>query len=631
MKMTNTYVRWTWRQRLRGGSTVRSANYFGALAVVVLFLFPLAAAAGRGPRSWRAAEASDRGGGKRQLLSEQNGTIPIRDAGRVRVEMEMGDVRILTGAAGAVSYHLRVEGPAGDSTAADRKNVFTVSAQAAGDGVNVSGRKISERHGGRLWVSLELTLPRNSPLEVNTQGGTIDVASIDARLRLETGGGNITVGRVGGDARLESGGGHITVQDVSGEVTAETGGGHISAGRIHGDAVLRTGGGHIRVAAVDGTAHLETGGGNIFLQQAGSRLNVSTGGGRIVVGEASGGLQASTGGGGIRILRVVGPTELQTGAGAIFLSQVQGSVKASTASGAITAWLVAPALPAQGKTAGGAKIPARPVDAGSELESGNGDIVVYMPRDLGVIIEATLENSENYHIDADPALALKVTSGEPGRGGALRAEASLNGGGPRVRLKAEDGNIHLRLANATGPALAFDESKFEADLEKSTSGLDHLLDNLGVLIDQEFEMQQRKCELELDMQQGVEDLKRHAHDMAERGKQIEERMGHAHEHRAGVWGDRVVVPAEELRQKISHRVEPVYPERAKRQQLEGTVRLRVAVDASGQVEDVKVLSGSPLFTQAATEAVRQWRFAPTMLEGKSVPVVSEVAVTFRLP
>ena len=630
MKMPNTYVRSNPRKRSRGSSTVMSANYFGALTAVMLFLSPLGAAAGRTPRSAPAAEVSDRSGGKRQLLSEQNGSVPIRDAGRVRVEMEMGDVRILTGAAGAVSYHLRVEGPAGDSAAADRKNVFTVSAQASGEGVNVSGRKISERHGGRLWVSLELTLPRNSPLEVNTQGGTIDVASIDARLRLETGGGNITVGKVGGDARLESGGGHITVEDVSGEVTAETGGGHISAGRIHGDAVLRTGGGHIRVAAVDGTAHLETGGGNIFLQQAGSRLNVSTGGGRIVVGEASGGLQASTGGGGIRILRVVGPTELQTGAGAIFLSQVQGSVKASTASGAITAWLVSPALPAQAKTAGGAKIPARPVDAGSELESGNGDIVVYMPRDLGVIIEATLENSEAYHIDADPALALKVTSGQPGRGGALRAEASLNGGGPRVRLKAEDGNIHLRLANATGPALSFDESKFEADLEKS-SGLDHLLDNLGVLIDHEFDMQQRKCELELEMQHGVEDLKRHAHEMAEHGKKMQEQLSLAHENRAGVWGDRVVVSADELRQKISHRVEPAYPERAKRQQLEGTVRLRVAVDANGQVEDVKVLSGSPLFTQAAAEAVRQWRFEPTMLEGKSVPVVSEVAVTFRLP
>jgi TonB family protein len=119
--------------------------------------------------------------------------------------------------------------------------------------------------------------------------------------------------------------------------------------------------------------------------------------------------------------------------------------------------------------------------------------------------------------------------------------------------------------------------------------------------------------------------------MAEHAKNMREQMGLAHENKTGVWGDRVVVSGEDLRQRILHRVEPVYPEKAKRQQLEGTVRLRVAVDGSGNVEDVKVLSGSALFTQAAAEAVRQWRFETMQVEGKPVPVVGEVAVTFRLP
>jgi TonB family protein len=615
-----------WRQNPR----MTSASHVVALAAAAVFFFSPAANAARAPSPGTGARASDRSGGKRQLLGEQDGKLAIRDAGKVRVELEMGDVRILTGSGGAVSYHLRVEGPAGEPAPANGKNLFTIEAQSSGDGVTLSGRKISERHGERVWVSVEVTVPRNSPLDVNTQAGSIDVANIDARLRLETGGGNLTVGRVGGDARLESGGGHITVQDVAGQATAETGGGHILAGRIHGDAVLRTGGGHIRVAAVDGTASLETGGGNVFLQQAGARLIVSTGGGRIVIGEAAAGMQAKTGGGGIRILRMVGPSELQTGAGAIFLSQVQGSVRASTASGGITAWLVPPVPPAPGK-ATAPKVAAHASDGSSELESGNGDIMVYLPWDLGVNVEATLENSEAYHIDVDPALALKVTSGLPGRGGALRAEAALNGGGPRVRLKAEEGNIRLRLASVTGPTLLFDQAKFEAELQKSTSGLEQMLDHLGAMIDQQFDMQLKKCDMEMEMQHGAEDLKRHARDLAEHAKNMREQMGLAHENKTGVWGDRVVVSGEDLRQRILHRVEPVYPEKAKRQQLEGTVRLRVAVDGSGNVEDVKVLSGSALFTQAAAEAVRQWRFEPMQVEGKPVPVVGEVAVTFRLP
>ena len=606
----------------RGQRWTRKAARLAAAAAVLFLVLPA------------AARANDRGGEKRQLLNEQNGNLAIRDGGRVRVEMDMGDVHILTGAGGTVGYRLRVEGSANNAARANGKSPFTLSAQNSSDGVTLSGRAVSEHHSGRLWVSLEVTLPKNSPVDANTQGGNVEVASIDARLHVETGGGNVTVGRVGGDARLGSGGGHITVQDVSGELTATTGGGHILAGRIHGDATLRTGGGHIRAAAVDGVARLDTGGGNIFLQQAGARLIVSTGGGRIVVGEAPAGMQARTGGGGIRILHVAGPTELETGAGAIFLSRVQGSVHATTASGGITAWLAAPTMPAApvpGKGAPAPKALPRPGEQMSELESGNGDIVVYLPRNLGVNIEALLEDSDSYRIDIDPSLALKVVSGLPGHGGALRAEGMINGGGPHVRLKAQSGNIRLRLADAPEPPLAFDESKFEADLEKSFSGLKQMLDDQSQLIDRYCDTQQRKYEMELEMQRHSEEMQRHARDMAEHGREMQKQMDEWHKKMEGVWSDRVVISSDDLKQKLVHKVEPIYPDRARRQQLEGTVRMRVAVDAEGKVEEVKVLSGAALFTQPAADAVRQWRYEPFLVEGKAAPVVSEVTVVFRLP
>jgi TonB family protein len=612
-----------------------------AAAALLLFLpgLVLPAAAGPAAAGPAAARANDRGGEKRQLINEQNGNLTIRDGGHVRVDMDMGDVHILTGAGGGVIYRLRVEGSASEAARANGKSPFVLSAQSISDGVTLSGRMISEHHSGRLWVSLEVTLPKNSPLDANTQGGNVEVANLDARLRVDTGGGNVTVGRVGGDARLESGGGHITVQDVSGELTASTGGGHILAGRIHGDATLRTGGGHIRVAAVDGAARLDTGGGNIFLQQAGARLTVTTGGGRIVVGEAPGGMQARTGGGGIRILRVAGPTELETGAGAIFLSRVQGSVHASTGSGVITAWLAAPVIAgqsSQGKAAPGKgtvnpKASVRPVETGSDLESGNGDIVVYLPRDLGVNIEALLENSDSYRIDVDPPLALKVVSGLPGHGGALRAEGTINGGGPRVRLKAESGNIRLRVADAPEPPLPFDPAKFDSDLDKSFSQLEKMLEDESQSIDRYCDTQQRKYEMELQMKRHSEDLERHAKEMAEHGREMQQQMDDWRKKTEGTWTDRTVVSADVLKQKLVHKVEPVYPDRARRQQLEGTVRLRVAVDAEGKVEDVKVLSGSSLFSQAAADAVRQWHYEPIVVEGKAVPVVSEVTVVFRLP
>lgn len=605
----------------------RGKNRLAAAAAVFILLSAWTVPAAAGGHN-------ERGGGQRQLLDEKNGNLTIKDGGRVRIELEMGDVHILTGAGGTVAYHLRVESPSGEPAAAGGRSPFTLSAQSSSDGVMLSGRTLRERHSGRLWVSLEVTLPKNSAVEVNTQGGNVEIANLDARLRVETAGGNVTVGRVDGEARLESGGGHITVQDVTGELTASTGGGHITAGRIHGDAVLRSGGGHIRVAAVDGTAHLETGGGNIFLQQAGAHLIVSTGGGRIVVGDAPAGMEARTGGGGIRILRVLGPTELETGAGAIFLSGVQASVRASTASGGITAWLAAPAKPAAtgaGKGSTPPKSPPRPGEQGSDFESGNGDIVVYLPRNLAVNIEATLEDSDNYRIDADPSLALKVTSGVAGRGGALRAETALNGGGPRVRLKAGDGNIRLRLVEGPEPPFPFDEAKFEAELEKSFFSLRQLLDEQSQSIDRYCDVQQRKYEMEFEMKGHAEEMERRAREMADHAREMQRRMEESRREKEDMWPARVVVSPEDLKQKLVHKVEPVYPEKARRQQLEGTVRLRVAVDAEGKVEDVKVLSGSSLFGQAAMDAVRQYRYGPTLAEGKPVPVTGEVTVIFRLP
>ena len=69
-------------------------------------------------------------------------------------------------------------------------------------------------------------------------------------------------------------------------------------------------------------------------------------------------------------------------------------------------------------------------------------------------------------------------------------------------------------------------------------------------------------------------------------------------------------------------VEPVY------QGIQGAVVLNVEVSKEGTVENVTVLSGPPQLTQAAIDAVKQWRYKPTLLNGAPVPVITEVRVTF---
>jgi len=79
------------------------------------------------------------------------------------------------------------------------------------------------------------------------------------------------------------------------------------------------------------------------------------------------------------------------------------------------------------------------------------------------------------------------------------------------------------------------------------------------------------------------------------------------------------------------RVEPTYPPMAVSAHLQGMVILEAIVDAEGTVTDVKVLrSVSPLLDREALAAVRQWRYSPVVLNGRPVPFVLSVSLSFSL-
>jgi protein TonB len=77
-------------------------------------------------------------------------------------------------------------------------------------------------------------------------------------------------------------------------------------------------------------------------------------------------------------------------------------------------------------------------------------------------------------------------------------------------------------------------------------------------------------------------------------------------------------------------VAPVYPDIAKQARVQGVVILECTISPQGKVNDVKVLRGIPLLDQAAIDAVRQWVYTPTLLNGVPVPVIMTVTVNFKL-
>jgi len=75
---------------------------------------------------------------------------------------------------------------------------------------------------------------------------------------------------------------------------------------------------------------------------------------------------------------------------------------------------------------------------------------------------------------------------------------------------------------------------------------------------------------------------------------------------------------------------PPYPALAKAARTQGTVKLQAIISADGAVRDVRVLAGSPLLARTAVDAVRQWRYQPTLLNGVAVEVLTEIDVIFSL-
>jgi hypothetical protein len=417
-------------------SVARQKNRAGVFAIIcvvqlaaflIAFCLSLSAGAAADGKDKRTSQSSN---GSR-LTAELDGSVPTRDGQKLHLVTDLGNVVIKTGNSGKIDYSVRLEVNSAEKGAQRLLKDFSVVAHETPEGVYFRGQTFGHQPSGRLWVTIEVNIPKSYNVDISTGGGNIESADINGRASLVTAGGTIVAGNIGGLAHLETTGGHVTVKNVAGDLTAISGGGHITTGSISGTGNLHTTGGHIRAESIQGAAHVSTGGGNISVDHSGSELIAETVGGQIEVGETSGLVKAKNGGGGIRVVRVSGPTNLETSGGSIYLTQVDSAVKASTSTGAITAWFVAPVKP-----------PSQ-----CELQSGNGDIVVYIPRQLPVTIDAQVRSGDEHQVSFDPAFVTSFRRDDSEPGGTVRAEGSLNGGGEVIRLRTTGGNIHVIMSD----------------------------------------------------------------------------------------------------------------------------------------------------------------------------------------
>jgi periplasmic protein TonB len=81
---------------------------------------------------------------------------------------------------------------------------------------------------------------------------------------------------------------------------------------------------------------------------------------------------------------------------------------------------------------------------------------------------------------------------------------------------------------------------------------------------------------------------------------------------------------------LVHRVQPLYPPLARATRVEGMVEFTAMISKQGTIENLQLVHGHPLLVNAAREAILQWRYRPTLLNGEPVEVITDIIVKFTL-
>jgi TonB family protein len=595
-------------------STINSRRFAArAIAAGACAALSLALCLAFSPRS-RAENAPP------HAFAERSGEIQVGAAHTFSLTADMGSVHILPPSANSsatIRYTVHLETDAQESVSRFLFDHFLLNSRDANGTILLNGsltrpRGVAARN-AQFWVQYTVYVPSNLSVEVHTGAGDIETGDIGGHALLVTEGGNITTGRIGfsnrtvttngAAAKINTEGGHITVLDVVGDIDAYTAGGFIQARDIQGNAKLHSGGGHIRAAHIKGTAQLETDGGNITVGEAGALVGVRTGGGQIDFGEVHGSVHAETGGGGVRVMYVSGPMEVETSGGGICLTRVSNVVRAATGNGNITAWITPDS-----------RDPSHPVrlPGPSQLASGTGDIVVFLPRNLAATIDASVENGGPDRIEADPALGLNVQAND---GGPMHASGALNGGGAVLRLRSVGGKIRLQYVDE------------QTALRKSL-----------------LEEQQHRLAEKLNMPEKVS-LTGTGFDPPDSSATAPPKQTAAAAAPCesmsdwwGAWKDHLQMTflggvreePEEFKKLLTVSPSPDYPPVARRAGIQGVVLLQVRAKTDGTLEVEKVLEGEPALVDAARAAVERWRATPLDVCGKKVDVITTLAFNFQL-
>ena len=405
-------------------STASRSMTFLAASLAILFTLRLGLSVNAAPARDPQARYYQEG---RNLVHEIAGTVP-GDAKRLKIDTQIGSVRLVRADGPLLTYRVRVRAAGPDMVDARRRlDEMLVSASREGGTVAFVGAVPRPDDPPRgLGADFELAIPEDlDDVAVVTGAGDIRADGVPGRVTLKTRAGTIVAHDVRGALQAETRAGNIDAQGLEESAHLVSAGGDVVVRDVEGDLVIRTVGGDVRVGRAGGKVEADTGGGTVAIERAKGDVRVSSNGGDIDVGEAGGEVAVATGGGGIRVGSAARGVRCETNAGPIVLDGIEGPIRALTSSGSIKVLL-------QGRLPGD-----------SDLQTWHGDVLVSLPESLPVTIQALVDNPVGQAIQSEFPLTIVRDMQSAGRPLEM-VETRIGGGGPLLKLRTLGGRIVIR-------------------------------------------------------------------------------------------------------------------------------------------------------------------------------------------
>jgi hypothetical protein len=284
--------------------------------------------------------------------------------------------------------------------------------------VTITSKLLNHHHGNsNASVDLEIFVPQKYNVSFETMGGGVTLMNIEGEMNGQTMGGSLKLAQLKGNLSLKTMGGNIDLIDSDVDGKVETMGGHVTVDNVSGGVQGSSMGGNVEYKNIKRSDN----------SNSHEKIVISTMGGAINLDDAPNGAEVKTMGGGININSASKFVKANTMGGDITINKIDGDADVTTMSGDVDI-----------KVLGDSKTTGRDI----HLVSMNGDVIVKVPKDFSMEINARIEN-DSFEITSDFPLSKKRISDDEDDDEYILGTGKISGGNNMVKLEAKNGNIRI--------------------------------------------------------------------------------------------------------------------------------------------------------------------------------------------